>query len=795
MHTSRRKIRHHRPRRSIEWLEFMPLLVFGLLVLLGPLLFGAVDRPVQIGLVLLLATGLLLQPPMLARLSTAANVFIVGLIAMALAQAFAPHPWFGGMRWRSELAGNLGVQLPWTHHPEPARAVDAILAAAIAAVWFQWARTLAANRVRRIVMAWMLVLAGAFLALVCFTMKGAESGRIFGIRETPGWVGWGPFPNRNHTASFLSMAALTSAGCVLWAIAKQRRALAVVGFAAFVGIFSALLASKSRGALVAFGAGLAVLLALVLIKNRDRRSLVIVLTTAMVIGALVLAYGGQVLHRFASQEAGMVSNELRRTIWRDGLSIWRDAPLFGHGLDTFAGIFPIYSQSDFDGKRVLHPESSWLLWLVEFGAVPLALLVVAFLWFVAGNLRPAFKGRRGFYLTAGALAAVAALVAHAAVDVPAHRWATAGVALALLAIAFPSPNYQQPSSSRRVALLPLGVAMYWLIPYLVPVAWAPVQVERLISRETGGASQGPRPTLAEWQAAVRHFPLEPLARQYAALRTFETNPRDRAAWERDFAICRRLAGSSWEFPVKQAMAVARWHPSLAIAYWQDAVERSGRNGPEVLRAAVTHTSGAPSFASLWGQYIETNPALGFAYARALVEELREPHEDARPYFDLWWEHRALTPEVTDPEARDFYQYAARWATAELLEKWMRAHAARRKTDFRQWASLLAGWSHHQRAWTIYAGVVSDPAFGSGPRDVSRDTLEAQWLSSPGNFSYAQRFAEFLHAAGDSAGAAGVVAKAAAQPDAPAWFIRKAAFELAGRQQFAEALALALREKP
>src|SRR5437868_195966 len=114
MESPHRQKRHHRPRPNIEWLEFMPLLVFGLLVLLGPLFFGAVDRVVQIGLVLLLGVGLFLQPPALAALSRPANCLVIVVIAVLLVQSFAPHPWFGNARWRSELTQDFNVSLPWT---------------------------------------------------------------------------------------------------------------------------------------------------------------------------------------------------------------------------------------------------------------------------------------------------------------------------------------------------------------------------------------------------------------------------------------------------------------------------------------------------------------------------------------------------------------------------------------------------------------------------------------------------------------------------------------------------------
>lgn len=791
METKRREHRG-RPRRRIPWRAIAPVFVFGALLFLGPFLFGAVDRVVQIGLLALLAAGLWIRPLTLTPLSPLVKWFAAAVCAMIAFKEFAPHSFFGGVKWRTELA-NVHLALPATHNPEPFRALDGMLAAMVALVWFVWVRSLAADRTRRVWMAWVLGAAGAFLALVCFTMKmdPIQPKAIYGIRYTEGWLGWGPFPNRNHTASFLAMAGLCCGGCLLWAIAKGLRVAAVAAGALMLASLAALLASQSRGGLVAFGAGILVLTALVLWKRRDRRTLLFTLCGLLLVVFIVLTFGGKVIERFSSREGGMVSNETRVLIWNETLRIWKDAPLFGHGIETFTQIFPLYQVADLDGKTVLHPESSWLLWLTEFGAVPVLLLFAGLLVFVAVNLRAVFEQRRSFYLAAGALAGVAALLVHAMFDVPAHRWATAGFALALLGVAFPIRAAETNNAPRWIAALPLALGVFWVWPLIAkPPAWSPLAPTMILNRETTKGAK--KPSLVEYEEVLKHFPLNAWLHQYAGMHALAEKPKERALWEQHFTIVRRMAASAWWLPVMQARA-AKQFPSQAIIFWQDAVQRAGRQRGEVMRDAVRETGRMKGARVLWGQFVEAHPEVALSYAEIIVEELREPDDNIRAYYELWWEKRAEA-DVAEDEVLVFYRYASRWSSPEQLEQWMKRHASRRSRDYRVWMELLHGWKQDERAWQIYSGVMPEPPFGEAPKSAKREVLENRYRLAPENAAHALAYAQALDAEGDKAGAEKIIFSVAKRADAPPWFIRKAAYLLASEKNFTAAVETALREK-
>src|SRR5205823_7118387 len=145
-------------------------------------------------------------------------------------------------------------------------ALDGLFALVVGSIWFAWVRTLAGDRDRRVSLVWCMVVAGAALAIVCLAMRRFPHGTnmIYGIRYTPGWAGFGPFPNRNHTACFLAMGALVGCGCVVRAGARKHRVQVAAGIALIALILLALLQSQSRGGFGGCVVGLAVFGAMII---------------------------------------------------------------------------------------------------------------------------------------------------------------------------------------------------------------------------------------------------------------------------------------------------------------------------------------------------------------------------------------------------------------------------------------------------------------------------------------------------------------------------------------------------
>ncbi len=767
------------------------LVAFGIITVLGPLAFGAVDRVVQMALVLVMAVGIFLQPPALLPLGRRANAIALALIGVLVLKEFLPHQWFGGARWRDIAAAMPGLEIAGTHHPEPARAFDALLVALLALVWLQWVRTMAARRQFRVPLAWILFGSGVAFAAVCFVAgsKGAQSSAIYGLRYTPGWVGWGPFPNRNHTASLLAMAAMAGLGCTVWAGTRRRPRLAVGAAAAVFMIIVALLVSKSRGGLIALGAGSAAFSGMMLWRHRSRRMIATICGGLAVMAVVVVVFGNQVIGRFASDDGKVSANQLRKDIWSNTVTMWRDAPLLGHGVESFTGLFPFYQHLKLDDGVVLHPESSWLEWLCELGLIPVLILIALLVRLVASRLGPLFKRRGTFYLSAGALAGVVALLVHSAIDVPGHRWGTAGFALALLALACPICREAQlaGATAPRTALVPLAIGAYWALPFFGwPLAWQQVHVEQLRAREAAGVV--PRPSLDDWKDALHYFPLDAELHHRAALRELETAVPKTSDWQRHIDIVHRLVPCGWHYPISHARAVKRLSPALCIQYWQVAIAHSGWRAAELLGQALTDTAGFPIANAMWTDFVAANPALALAYARTL------PEAATRPLFDVWWEARARATDLSADEYRDFYRFAHRWADAGQVLEWMKLHASRRREDFRPWVELLHATGMSERAWLLWQGRVENPAYPANATAMSREDLEARIRVTPDNTANLVELARIAERAGDTDEEKRVVLATAARTDAPSWFLRKAAYFLAADGKFSEAVEMILREK-
>lgn len=779
-----------RTRRSREGARppgrIVALAVFALLVTAAPLAFGAVDQLTQIVAAAVFAVGVIAHPPQIGRLGRNANRLVIAAVLILVVKELAPAAWFGSAEWRTTLTEGYQLALPWTHHPEPGRAVDVWLAGAVAVVWFLWVRTLASERADRPVLAWSLFLGVVVVAVVSFATRGKDPEAIYGWRFTPGWIGFGPFPNRNHSACLFAMGAVMGAGCIAWAGARRKFVTLLASVPAVALVFVALLETRSRGGFVALGVGLALFLGLTLLKLRDRRALAVIVGAVLLIGSMSLIFGAQTLARFSKKDgSGEISTNTRLAVWKDAVAMWRDARLLGHGAGSFASLFPMYQHLELEMQSVVHPESSWLQWLVEFGLIPVALGAVGLVVVLARALREAFASESGFFLRTAGIATTCGLLAHAAVDVPAHRWGTAGFALAALALACPRPRGRAPEvRSRKAALVPLGAAAFWVLPFFYDAPmWSPLELDRLVEREmTTG-----RVPFATLERAARCFPLNPALHESLGLRLTD-DPREAARWQRHFRIATRLVPASWALPRQQARACAPFAPSLALHYWQLVVERGGHRSEELFADALHQSAALPNAAAAWESYVEAHPELALVYATTL------PEADGRRFFELWWRERALADvALRDREKADFYALAARWSGPERFAEWMAHRTELKPADFRKWAALLHAWNDDAAAWKLLSEMVAEPEYPALPPRLTRSDAEQRWRTDPADLINARHLAHLLADAGDADAAREIILIVARRDKAPSWFLRKSAYTLVAHDELPGGVAMLLRD--
>ena len=759
--------------------------IFALLVTAAPLLFGAVDRQIQIGLVALLAAGLFLSPIEVPRLSAVAKRLLCLWIALVVVKEFAPWNWFGAVKWRTILTQSFGMTFPWMHNPEPGRAVDLLLVIIIGALWFLWVRTLASDGENRGAMLWSMFISAGITAVVCLvTIHPSNPHLIYGIRFTDGWTGFGPFPNRNHTASFLAMGALLGCGCLTNAVRHKKQSLGVAGLVLMLVILVALLLSKSRGGLIALTIGLVVYGLLIICKLRSRKAILAVAAGGLVFAVLCIAFGGQVLSRFHEAGEGEIPTNIRWHIYADTLAMWKDAPLLGHGLGTFPQIFPLYQTLNLENQTVGHPESSWLLWLVELGIVPLLIAAGAGAVFLTKNLRGAIGKKQGFFLRASAFAAFSVLIIHAMFDVPAHRWATAGFALAILAVACPFPSRKEKKVvfGRKMALIPLGTALFWLLPFVANFpAWSPSSLTKSISLDDALVSE------VRLENELRYFPLSPSLHYSLGTHLLGEYKEVQAAWEH-FRIADRLEPASWSLPAAEAEASRAFSPGMTLHYWSLAIERSGHRKEEIFFLAWNNTESFPMAPLFWNNYVETNPQLLLSYPRV------SPGVDGRYYFQRWWNERAFSDDIAQFEIENFYAQAAKYGNIAGFRDWISRHPTREDADYKDWAALLHHWNDDAYAWQILSRRTKEPEYPSGSIPDKQDVLESKWFSEPDDVLNAQNLAKVYAATGHPEKEREVIAAVASQQNAPPWFLQKAAFLQAAAGHYDQAVMDLLRDQ-
>jgi len=761
--------------------------LFAVLILAAALLFGAVDRIVQLGLVFGLAFGFMLQPPEIPRLWRYWDWLLPALVAFVIVSQFLPFQWFGHTVWRLILTRDYEVVFPPTRNPEPGRAVDCILMGFLAAGWFFWVRTLACDGTVRVFLVWALFAAAGVVAIVSLVLGTRPDYLIYGVRYTPGWTGFGPFPNRNHTAALLAMGALAGAGCLVRAARRRHWVELAASLAIEVVVIVALLESKSRGGLLGLGCGAALFAVLAILKLRSRSAVIGALAGGLLCATIVLSFGSKVLSRFEGQGDGNIPNNVRWQIWQDAVRVWRDAPLWGHGLGTFAQIFPFYQTVQAHEQVILHPESSWLLWLDEMGAIPVAIGAALLLWFIARNAIGAVRaGDRGFFIRAGAFAGVFGLLCHGLWDVPVHRWGTAAFGIALLAIACPPLHRRRLMRLDRIcAGAPLAIGLFWLLPFIGdgPV-WSPVAERQILERLPYSPSIA---SLADLRQMECWFPLDSALHEQIGVREMIRARRPDEAW-REFRLADRLAPADWSLPTLQGWLSREFSAGMSFHFWSLAIERAGRRAPEIFLAAYRNTVDLQGGEEFWRSYASSHPEFLLTYAAAVPTDAQ-----GKPAYDEWWKARGdSASQLEEWEPIEFYVLTRKWGDRDQMESWMNRHRDLEPADYKTWATILHEWQLDEDAWAILTRRIKEPGFPDAGTGETIEALEAMWRAHPDDPINAQAYAQQCSVNGDAATCEQVILTVAAGKSPPVWFIEKAAYLYAARKDYAMAVTSLLR---
>jgi O-antigen ligase len=256
------------------------------------------------------------------------------------------------------------------------------------------------------------------------------------FRNASGWRASGFYVCPNHTAGYLETICAFAAAYCCWGRFSpiKRTVLGYVVVFCLVGIAL----TGSRGGYLSTGFGIAtlVLLSLWFLKSLRSHRFGIMMVASVVLGAALIGGAAFGMSRNAAIGTRMAdisydAGQVRFDMWQAAVKQYKLNPTFGTGSGTY-----LYYGREFRSPNVqrdpIHVHCDYLELLAEYGIVGCVLLglfvvahihagISAALRILKVRLRPAGRSSSNeLAVLAGALASVAALLAHSVVDFNFH---------------------------------------------------------------------------------------------------------------------------------------------------------------------------------------------------------------------------------------------------------------------------------------------------------------------------------------------------------------------------------------
>jgi O-antigen ligase len=229
-------------------------------------------------------------------------------------------------------------------------------------------------------LAWGFSIFGFALALFALVQGIASNGKLYWLR-TPRFGGWiyGPYVNHNHYAGLMEMLLPIPLVFLFTRYGSRLRKAAAALAAALMA--STIFLSGSRGGMLAFAAQMTFFIAILLRQRKaGRMAFMLGVFLVLAIGLLAWLGGGELVERIASIQSEArteLSGAMRVNIDRDAIHMFRQRPLLGWGLGTFAEVYPQF-RSFYTNFFVDRAHNDYLQLLVEMGGLGFATM----LWFL-----------------------------------------------------------------------------------------------------------------------------------------------------------------------------------------------------------------------------------------------------------------------------------------------------------------------------------------------------------------------------------------------------------------------------
>lgn len=359
-----------------------------ILPIFATIFFGAVDNTTWIIITLLTAVIVLFwiyESWKSERIAISSNLLqlpMLGLIVIGLVHLLPIGP-------PGDVGRVLAVSASDTLSLDPYATRFFLTRLVIYIVFFAGCLTFINNesRFKRVVIA--VIIFGAAMAFFGILQRLANPDGIYGVRETPQAVPFGPFVNQHHFAAFMQMTGGLTLGLLFSKVIKRDRKI-LLGMA-FVLMTVAVILTSSRGGLLGLLSVVTLVLIFQLISSRWRPSdqstvrsskvgrnaaaAAIALSSILVIVGIVLFIGGgdSLLRGIGASQIGPDLSSGRSHFWSIALQMFLDHPGIGVGFDAFGVAFTRYDT--WSGLfRVEQAHNEYLQMLAESGLLGFACL-------------------------------------------------------------------------------------------------------------------------------------------------------------------------------------------------------------------------------------------------------------------------------------------------------------------------------------------------------------------------------------------------------------------------------------
>jgi O-antigen ligase len=714
--------------RTISSGQWASNVFISLLPVLASFLAGGTQKWAEGMVVGLFGFYLLVRPPRIS-LGVATNLVLLALVALS-AVAFLPASWFFRPAWRQTLVNDFGIQLPSTISPQPWITAGCLISfiAAIAWLYVVAAQEIGLRSTR--IQLRFFVSGVVFLAAICIALYLAHGAFPFWKNER----GFGPFPNRNHTADLFAISSIALLACGQDDLRHGRKTWPF-WLVALAILIAAVIIAYSRAGILILVAGSAIWIVTVTLRQRSPAPIAIGVSFLLLLLTVLLLMGGQTLERFhlrGFQGTG-IATDFRWRIFHDAFRMIATSPWCGFGFGNFESVFAIFRAESVGNTRALHPESDWI-WLCSEVGWPAVVLVLIAAALVIRRVFPLREGTNQRFRLAALFAALL-LGLHGIVDVPGHKVGTAFAAIFLLGSSLHRPLQLKRRGTVSVLFRVIGVGLL-----VSGIAWVAATQSRMLLPGSLGADNAKAlseiatrgrdysDAIALTTKALESAPLD--WQLYFSRAVAEVSKNRRRPALDDFRRARFLEPNSYEVPLVEGNIWMSSNPVLAVTAWREALRRAGDDRRYVYSRIVDNApKDNPAISQLLEETGLSRPDLLLAYLGQI----------SGASFD-----RALSQFLKrDPDLRslgepEMLALFALWSDRGDRENL--ARAVQMHPDWLQYAWLgmakyYAEKKDFRAAYQLTQRFGEPAALPRASEDASLEGLNKRYTTAPDNFAF------------------------------------------------------------